>query len=516
MSNKIRNQKLFVRAATLKDVDGIRALSKAVYGHKDAFNKKMIASTIRTFPEGQFIAEYDGEIVGHAATFIIDEKTALSPHTWKEITANGYASRHEPDGDYLYGMEVCVNPNKRGLRIGQRLYNMRKKLCSNLELQGVVFGARMPNYHKQAKKKKAPLTPEQYVEGVQNKKLRDPVLGFQLRNGFEILGILKDYLPEDKESCGFAAHMIWRNPLAPETAKTKGKRGRRKESVRLACVQFSVRKVNSFDDFINQVEYFVDIATDYNADFVMFPELYTLTLLSAESRKLSPEESVRAMTSYTDQYIKAMNEMAISYNINIIGGSHPTLMGDQLKNVAYVFLRGGEVHQQVKIHPTPNERYWWNMEGHDELGVIQTDCGPIGVLICYDSEFPELSRHLADQGALILFVPFCTDERQGYLRVRHCAQARAIENQVYVATAGLVGNQPDVENMDIHYATSHIFTPCDFPFARDGIAAEASPNTETIIFADLHMNDLLRARQSGTVQNFKDRRFDLYEVKWLK
>lgn len=109
----------------------------------------------------------------------------------------------------------------------------------------------------------------------------------------------------------------------------------------------------------------------------------------------------------------------------------------------------------------------------------------------------------------------CRSERQGYLRVKYCAQARAIENQLYVATAGVVGNIPDVENMDIHYAVSHIMTPCDFPFARDGVAAEASANTETIIFADLNLNDLHIARKSGSVQNFADRRFDLYEVKWL-
>jgi len=277
-----------------------------------------------------------------------------------------------------------------------------------------------------------------------------------------------------------------------------------------------LRKVKSFKDFINQVEYFVDIASDYHADFVLFPELFTQALLSAENQKLSPSDSIIQMTGYTDRYVNSMREMAISYNINILGGTHPTMVGKDVKNIAYIFLRGGEVHQQAKIHPTPNERYWWNMKGADDLNVIQTDCGPIGVLICYDAEFPELARHLADQGALLLFVPFCTDERQGYLRVTYCCQARAVENQFYVATSGVVGNLPDVENMDIHYASSHIFTPCDFPFARDGIAASASPNSETIIFADLNMDDLVLARKSGTVQNLKDRRFDLYEVNWLK
>lgn len=513
MSKKIKSQKLFLRAATLDDVQQIYDLNAKVYGNS-YLSKKMLRSHIRTFPEGQLIAVYDGHVVGHAATFIIDETAALAPHSWKEITGNGYALKHNSDGDILYGMEVCVDPDLRGLRIGQRLYNMRKKLCTDMGLKGIVFGGRIPNYAKKKRRQKD-LSPEDYIEAVKAKTIKDPVLGFQLRNGFEPIGILKDYYPDDDECLGYATHMMWHNALAEEQNFSQ-LRDHRAASVRVACVQFQLRKVKSFQEFIDQVEYFVDIAADYRSEFVVFPELYTLALLSADKKKHTPEEAMHEITAYTDDYIKAMSEMAISYNINIIGGSHPTIVGDALKNISYVFLRGGEVYEQVKIHPTPNERYWWNMKGGDKLKVIQTDCGPIGVLICYDAEFPELARHLADQGALILFVPFCTDERQGYLRVRYCAQARAIENQMYVATAGTVGNLPDVENMDIHYAASHIMTPCDFPFARDGIAAEADANTEAIIFADLNLDDLVLARQSGSVQNFKDRRFDLYELKWNK
>jgi len=210
-----------------------------------------------------------------------------------------------------------------------------------------------------------------------------------------------------------------------------------------------------------------------------------------------------------------MEGLAISYNINIIGGSHPTRhRSGEIRNTSYVFLRDGSVYTQDKIHPTPDETYWWNIKGGNRVDAIDTDCGPIGVLVCYDSEFPELPRHLADQGVLLLFVPFCTDERRGYLRVRYCCHARAIENQIYVITSGVVGNLPNVENMDIHYAESSILTPCDFAFARDGIAADTAPNTETIAFADLRLSDLRVARQSGATRNFRDRRFDLYRVVW--
>jgi predicted amidohydrolase len=98
--------------------------------------------------------------------------------------------------------------------------------------------------------------------------------------------------------------------------------------------------------------------------------------------------------------------------------------------------------------------------------------------------------------------------------VRYCCHARAIENQIYVILSGVVGNLPNVENMDIHYAESAILTPCDFAFARDGVAADAAPNTETIVFADLKLSDLRVARSSGSVRNLRDRRFDLYRVVW--
>jgi predicted amidohydrolase len=172
------------------------------------------------------------------------------------------------------------------------------------------------------------------------------------------------------------------------------------------------------------------------------------------------------------------------------------------------------MHMRDKIHPTPSEVAVWGIEGGDAVDVIETDCGPVGVLVCYDAEFPELARRLVDQGAMMLLVPFCTDDRRGFLRVRYCCHARAIENQVYVAMAGVVGNLPDVENMDVHYAESAILTPCDMPFARDGIAADTPPNVETVVVADLRIGDLDVARRTGSVRNLADRRLDLYGVVW--
>ena len=147
------------------------------------------------------------------------------------------------------------------------------------------------------------------------------------------------------------------------------------------------------------------------------------------------------------------------------------------------------------------------------INVFDTDAGRVGILICYDVEFPELSRLLAADGMDILFVPFLTDTQNGYSRVRHCAQARAIENECFVAIAGSVGNLPNVHNMDIQYSQSMVFTPCDFAFPSNGIKAEATPNTEMILIADVDLGLLRELHEFGSVRNLKDRRKDLFELK---
>ncbi len=519
IKNKLTNQqsKLVIRNATAKDVQGIFELTHKVYSDSgmEGYSKSAIRGQINHFSKGQFVATVDNTVVGYCATFRVSGKIALKHHTWVDITGNGFASRHDINGDWLYGMEVCVDSNYRGYRIGQRLYNERKRLCQLHNLSGIVFVGRLPTLAKRLKKFGSV---EEYVEQISQKKAQDPVLSFQLRNGFEVLGIIPHYLESDTQSLGHGIHLIWRNPKAPEKQEPGDKKNygqRLPDTVRVGTVQYMQRKVESFDDFLRYVEYFIDVVADYKGDFVVFPELFTLQLLSIESQKLSPSESIEALTKYTPSLKKALREFALSYNINIIGGSHPTRVDSgRIENISYIFLRDGQIFEQPKIHPTPNEAYWWNIEGGDSLQTINTDCGPIGVLICYDSEFPELARHLADQGAQIIFVPFCTDERQSYLRVRYCCQARAVENQLFVVMSGNVGNLPNVANMDIQYAQSCVLTPCDFPFARDGIAADTTPNVETVAFADLRPETLLLARNSGTVMNMKDRRHDLYRVQW--
>jgi predicted amidohydrolase len=187
-----------------------------------------------------------------------------------------------------------------------------------------------------------------------------------------------------------------------------------------------------------------------------------------------------------------------------------------LFNISYLFRRDGTLGAQKKLHITPAEWRWWGVTGGDSVEVFDTDCGRVAILICYDVEFPELVRIAAHKGAQVLMVPFNTDERFGYLRVRNCAQARCIENHCYAVLSGCTGNLPQVENADIHYAQSAILTPADIQFGRDAIAAEATPNIETMLMRDLDIELLRRHRYTGTTKNWLDRRRDIYQVRYVE
>ena len=506
--------RLTVREATLADVNDINDLVERTYPEMPPTGRATLRGQVNAFPGGVFVAVLNDQIVGYCATIRVNEARALSPHTWQEITGGGFGSTHAENGEYLYGYEVCVDPAMRRYRIGQRFYRQRRKLCEFLRLKGIVLAGRIPSYRRRAKEFGSV---EEYIDAVKENRVRDSVLGFQLRNGFEPIGVLKNYLPEDKASGGYAVHLLWKNPQYVEPLKPSDPRRHRSVSdrIRVATVQYGQRRISSFDEFTQMVLYFIDVTADYGSDFVLFPELFTLQLLSIENEPIRPDEAIRQVAGYEDRINDFFMDAAVRYNINIIGGSTPGIRGGEVRNVSHVYLRDGRMESQEKIHPTPNERYWWNITGGDELVMIDTDCGPIGVLVCYDLEFPELTRHLVNQGINVLFVPFLTDERQSYCRVRYCAQARAVENQIYVAMSGSCGNLPNVNNIDIHYAQSCILTPCDFPFDRDGIAADTTPNVEMVAFADLSFRALRDARQNGTVRNLQDRRHDLYSVNWF-
>jgi predicted amidohydrolase/GNAT superfamily N-acetyltransferase len=469
------------------------------------WQEQEIQTLLSKFPEGQIVIKVNGHIAGCALSIIIDHEQFEDQHTYSEITGNSSFETHTDNGDTLYGIDVFIKPEFRGLRLGRRLYDYRKELCEKLNLKGIEFGGRIPNYHKY----EAELSPKQYIERVKSRKILDPVLNFQLSNDFYPVRVLKGYLQGDEASKEYAVLMKWDNIYYEKPSKSAKEI---KTIVRLGLIQWQMRPYNDIDELMQQAEYFVDTLSAYKSDFALFPEFFNAPLM-AKYNKLSEADAIRKLAEYTAPIIQEFSKLSISYNINIITGSMPEMVGGTLYNVGYLCKRNGSVERYEKLHITPDELKAWGMKGGKKLQIFDTDCGKIGILICYDVEFPELSRLLADEGMVILFVPFLTDTQNGYSRVRYCAQARAIENECYVAIAGSVGNLPKVHNMDIQYAQSMVFTPCDFSFPTTGIKSEATPNTEMILISDVDL-DLLRELHSfGSVKNLKDRRTDLYEVK---
>jgi predicted amidohydrolase/GNAT superfamily N-acetyltransferase len=417
--------------------------------------------------------------VASAAQLVVHEDDYDDWSDWNKVSDKGLIRNHDHEGDTLYGIEMQVHPDARGRKLSRRLYDWRKDLARDMNLRRLVIGGRIPGYKNHADS----MTPAQYVEAVRAKTLYDTVLTSQPSNGFAMREIIAEYLPGDEDSAGFATFLEWTNLDWVSPASRRKRRA--VQPVRVSLVQYQMRPLTNFEEFERQCMFFVDTASDYRSDFVLFPELFTLQLLSIVKPE-RPGLAARTLAEFTPRYLELFAGLAVRFNINVIAGTQFTLEDDKLFNTAYMFKRDGTIAQQKKIHPTPSEAHWWGVQGGDSLETIETDRGRVGILVCYDVQFPELGRKLAGDGARLLFVPYNTNDLYGHQRVRACTQARCIENHMFAVTAGCVGNLPFVENADVHYGRSAVITPSDVAFPAGGsrsrprrTSRRASPTTST-------------------------------------
>jgi len=500
--------RIVLRQLRKTDFKAVTELQRRCFPTIEPWTRPQFESQLAIFPEGQIGVEIDGVLVATSSALIVDEEDFGAYHTFDQVSDKGFIRNHDPEGDTLYGIDIAVHPDHRGERLTRRIYEARKELAQKRNLRAILIAGRIPGYAKQADKMSA----EEYVRRVVRKDLKDkdPVLTSQLAQGFAIRAVLKDYLPSDAESLGYAVFMEWLNPEhhpdnSPAATRT----------VRVAAVQYQMRPITSFDEFAQQCEFFIDTASEYRMDFLLFPEMVTNQL---QVLVQTPESSAtaRRLDEFTPRYVEFFTRMAMKYNLNIIGGTHLTVESGKLYNVASLFRRDGSVAKQYKLHISPSESRWWGVSAGDEARVFDTDRGKIAILIGDDVAFPEIARITASKGANLLFIPFNTDIRSGYMRVRSCAQARCIENGLYAVLAGPIGNLPFVQGADIHYGEACILTPCDIPFARDGVAEEATPNVETMVVHELDIELLRRNRLGGSQRTWLDRRQDLYRVRYME
>lgn len=281
--------------------------------------------------------------------------------------------------------------------------------------------------------------------------------------------------------------------------------------VKVAACNFAVRPVADFDGFAAHVRSLLDEAA--GADLVLFPELFTVELFTTFSDwRETPASELTRIDKYTDEYRGLFEGEAKKRNQYIVAGSHLMRENGRYLNIGHLYEPDGRCHTHVKTHIFPAESDWQTEEG-TEVEAFDLPFGRVGFNICYEAEIPECASTLAEQGAELILCPSFTFTEYGFWRVRHCAQARAVENQVYFVHC-CTGGQPG-DPLPNGWARSSILTPCDFLWNPTGIVAQAEPNEETVVHGEIDIDKLYENREVGAAPTFRDRRrrADLY-ARW--
>ncbi|MCB1065536.1 MAG: GNAT family N-acetyltransferase, partial [Verrucomicrobiae bacterium] len=307
------DHQILLRMLRPEDAAEVAQISADVYKSLGvAWSEAQFRKLFNIFPDGQIGIEDNGKIVAFACSLILNYSKFGDKHTYKDVTGNFTFKTHDPEGDVLYGIEVCVDPTYQGLRLGRRLYDARKELCESLNLRAIIAGGRMPNYGEYQEK----MTPRAYIELVSRKEIYDPVLSFQLSNGFHVKKVLTDYLTYDTESKAYATLLQWDNIYYESKQQLVGLR---RTTVRLGIVQAQMRPTDGMAAFFDNAEFFIDAVSGYKSDFCIFPE-YLNAPLMAPFNHLGPAASIRKLAEFTDEIREFFTRKAVEYNINIITG----------------------------------------------------------------------------------------------------------------------------------------------------------------------------------------------------
>lgn len=281
--------------------------------------------------------------------------------------------------------------------------------------------------------------------------------------------------------------------------------------MKLAAVQYGLSGLQSQQAFWDGLTARISEAAERCADLLLFPEYLTAHLLCLEP-EMTHDEACRFLDGFTTAYVDFFRSSSRRWNMALLGGTHICREGDGYVNKAFLFFPDGRIETQNKLHLTPEERNNWALLEGDSLRVLDTQWAKISILTCYDIEFPELARAAAARGAELILCPSYTDTLHGFHRVRNCCQARAVENQLFVALSGMVGALPEGRpQVDQGYGESGLFAPCDLPFPEDGIVCKGEVNREMIVYGEADFAKLLVNRNQGDVSPFFDRRPELYE-----
>ncbi len=215
-----------VRLSRLEDFAAIRALQRHAHPAVPTSTLKQFESRLRAFPEGQLVAVADGEIVGAASCLVVQwDDHALEP-TWRSVTGEGFFTTHDTAGRTLYAAEALVDLPRHGPGVARALYQAERRLCRKLNLRRIIAAAPLAGYASV----KDTMTAEHYARRVIWGDIQDAQLHLPMSQGFQYCGVIRGYLPEDADSCGNAALIVWLNPLfspAGPPAKAASERPRK-------------------------------------------------------------------------------------------------------------------------------------------------------------------------------------------------------------------------------------------------------------------------------------------------
>ncbi|TVX99720.1 carbon-nitrogen hydrolase family protein [Cohnella terricola] len=287
----------------------------------------------------------------------------------------------------------------------------------------------------------------------------------------------------------------------------------------IATTQYGLTDITSEEQFWAGITEKVRDAAEQGAGMIVFPEYMTAHLLSLMPPMLH-DEACHELDRMTDEYVRFFKVLSKETGVAILAGTHickssVEKVGASAKfyvNRAFLFFPDGRIETQDKVHLTPEEQIRWPLSPGDSLNVFDTVWGKMAILTCYDIEFPELARAAALRGVEMILCPSYTDSSHGYHRVRYCCQARAVENQLFVALSGLVGALSEERpQVDAGFSQAGLFAPCDLPFQPDGIVQAGDANIDMTVLAEADFHMLRENRAQGAVAPFYDRKPEVYE-----
>ena len=279
-------------------------------------------------------------------------------------------------------------------------------------------------------------------------------------------------------------------------------------TVRIAAAAYPITRPGNWDEYTANLRDWVRQGAETGAQLLIFPEYAALELVALLPAELHHDIlGMRpALTPFVGRVVDLHRSLALEFGIAIVAGSLPVAAAGGFVNRAYVFGPGGAVGHQDKLMMTRFEAEEWSVQpGNGEVTLFTLGDLKFGVVICYDSEFPQLSRRLAEAGANLLVVPSFTETRRGYSRVRIGSMARALENGLYTAQAPLLADAPWSYALETAVGAASVYAPADVGLPEDGVVAELGWNESGWLTADLNLAALTQVRGAGHVLNFRDR-----------